>query len=390
MKYKRPQDVASGNNSGASFLHYGDPGADQGSRDDIHYSYVLWSFVNVRGGGIVRTLLKDDQSVRPCDVAPITMDSWDREGNVNGTVTARYVRIMAGTCPTYGWTVWSHDYFGDGEPAAPHQRAMTGPPPTDPTPNANCPVQEDAQAPGVVTAGPTAVGDSTATLGGSVDPAGAVGSYRFEYGTTPGYGASTAEVALGPDIAPLTVTAPITGLQPGTTYHYRLVATNSHGATYGDNATFTTTAPVPPERVVEQPPPPPPPPVVQLSELRVAPTAFKRARTRTGSTARIRWNATGAATVTLTFERKTLGMRVGSACRALPRAGLPRRAKRCTRWVKVSGSLKQVAETGKFALRFGGWIGRRPLARGTYRLRAVPLGDDGRLGPARHATFTLR
>ena len=395
MKYKRPQDVASGNNSGASFLHYGDPGADQGDRHDIHYSYVLWSFVNVRGGGIVRTLLKDDQLIRPCEVAPITMDSWDRVGAVNGRVTARYVRILAGTCPIYGWMAWSHDYFGDAIGPIDHQRSITGTPPADPAPNSACPVQEDAQPPAVVTAATSALADSAATLTGTVDPAGAVGSYRFEYGTTTGYGAATPEVALGPDIAPLAVSAALAGLQPGTPYHYRLVATNSHGTTFGNDVTFTTTAPAPPERVVPAPtppppPPPPPPPVVRLSELRVAPATFKRAQTRSGSTTRIRWNATAAATVTLTFERKAPGMKVGTACRPLPRRGLPRGARRCSRWAKAGRSLKQVTEPGKFALRFGGWIGRRPLARGTYRLRAVPLGDDGRAGPARHAVFKIR
>ena len=394
MHYKRPQDLASGSNNGASFMHYGDPASDQGSRHDIHYSYLLWSFVNVRGGGIVRTLLKDDQLIRPCDVAPITMSSWDRAGAVNGQVTARYVRILAGSCPVYGWMVWEHDSLSDGSPAVQHWAAGPATPPTDPARDPACPVQEDAQAPAVTTSGTTALGDTTATLGGTVDPAGAVGSYRFEYGTTAGYGASTPETALGPDIAPLTVTANLTGLVPGTAYHYRLVATNSHGTTYGNDAVLTTTAPPPPERVAQEPapppPPPPPPPVVALSEVRVTPATFRRARSRGGSPARIRWNASAPATVTLTFERKALGMRVGSACRAVPRAGLPRRARKCTRWVKVQGSLEQVAESGRFALPFGGWIGRKPLARGTYRVSALPLGDDARAGVARRATFTVR
>ncbi len=392
MHYKRPQDVPSGSNKGASFLHYGDPAADQGDRHDIHYSYLLWSFVNVRGGGIVRTLLKDDAVIRPCDVDPVIMDSWDRAGAVNGQVIARYVRVMAGTCPLYGWMVWSHDSFADTAPSIQHWAPGPAVPGSEAPAAADCPRQEEAQAPAVVTAGPTALADTTATLGGTVDPAGVLGSYHFEYGTEAGYGASTPEVALGPDIVPLTVTAPIAGLTPGTAYHYRLVATNTHGTTYGDDAVLTTTAPPPPERIVEQPapPPPPPPPVVSLSEVRVTPSSFKRSRTRGGSPARIRWTASAPATVTLTFERKKLGMRVGPACRPVPRAGFPRRAKKCTRWVKVSGTLKQVAETGKFALRFGGWTGRRPLARDTYRVKAVPRGDDSRLGAARYATFKLR
>jgi hypothetical protein len=36
MHYKRPQDVPGGSNNGTSFMHYGDPGADQGKRRDIH------------------------------------------------------------------------------------------------------------------------------------------------------------------------------------------------------------------------------------------------------------------------------------------------------------------------------------------------------------------
>jgi hypothetical protein len=35
----------------------------------------------------------------------------------------------------------------------------------------------------------------------------------------------------------------ITGLVPGTTYHYRLEATNSYGTTYGPDQTFTTNGP---------------------------------------------------------------------------------------------------------------------------------------------------
>jgi hypothetical protein len=372
MHYKRPQDVASGSNNGASFLHYGDPASDQGSRHDVHYSYLLWSFLNVRGGGIVRTLLGDDDVVRPCDVAPITMDSWDRAGAVNGQVVARYVRMMAGSCPVYGWMVWTHDWFGDSAPAVNHFAAGPASPPADPPRDPACPVQEDAQPPAVTTAGPVDVSETAATLGGTVDPAGALGSYHFEYGLGPDYGAVTPTVELGPDIVPLTVSAPLTGLTPGTTYHYRLVATNSHGTTYGADAAFVTTAPPPPARVVDQPPPPPAPkPLVALSDARVTPRSFTRARSRGGRSARIRWTASAPATVTLTFERKA-------------------RVRGRARWVKVRGALKQVAETGRFSLPFGGWIGRRPLARGSYRVKLVPRGDDARLGTARYARFTIR
>jgi hypothetical protein len=131
MHYKRPQDVPSGNNSGASFLHYGDPGADQGDRHDVHYSYLLWSFLNARGGGHVRTLLHEGQVVQPCDVDPILMDAFDSAGDVDGTVLARYIRTDDGGTPLYGWMVWEHD-AQDGNGAVAHARPLDGPEVTTP------------------------------------------------------------------------------------------------------------------------------------------------------------------------------------------------------------------------------------------------------------------
>jgi hypothetical protein len=393
MHYKRPQDLPGGSNNGSSFLHYGDPGADQGSRHDIHYTYLLWSFLNVRGGGIVRTLLAPDQVVRLCDVDPLVMDSWDTTGAVNGQVTARYVRTLAGSCPVYGWMVWSHDEPGDGQGALPHAHSASPPPPADPAPAQGCPVQEAATPPAVVTGGAPGLTDTAATLTGTVDPAGVLGSYRFEYGTDANYGAATAETEIGPEIAPFAVAAPVAGLAPGTTYHYRLVATTTLGTTYGADATLTTSAPPPPPppaRPAEAAPAPPPTPPVALSRLAVKPKSFKRASKRTGTPARIGWTATDSAQVTLTFERRTIGMRVGTACKAPPRAGLPKRAKRCTLWVRTSGALRQAAVAGGTTVRFGGWIGRRALPRGSYRVRALPLGTNGRTGTARYAAFTLR
>jgi hypothetical protein len=117
MHYKRPQDVRSRNNRGARFLHYGDPAADQGDRYDVHYTYLLWSLLNVRGGGMVRALLRDGQRVDPCDTRPVTMNSYDSEGEVNGAVEAIYVRLELEQAELYGWVVSAH-VLGDGEPVA--------------------------------------------------------------------------------------------------------------------------------------------------------------------------------------------------------------------------------------------------------------------------------
>jgi phosphodiesterase/alkaline phosphatase D-like protein len=80
-----------------------------------------------------------------------------------------------------------------------------------------------------------------ATLNGTVNPAGYGAWYRFEYGTTSSYG-SSAPVASGyagsaNGVGGQSVT--IGGLKPGTTYHYRITASNSVGTSYGADRTFT-------------------------------------------------------------------------------------------------------------------------------------------------------
>jgi hypothetical protein len=108
----------------------------------------------------------------------------------------------------------------------------------------------------------TAVGDSAATVAGTVSPHGTATSFHIEYGPTAGYGAvaPAADAAVGSDDGPDPVSQPLSGLGASTTYHYRVVATYAGGSVAGIDKTFTTAAaqpaPVPPET----PAPPPPPP----------------------------------------------------------------------------------------------------------------------------------
>jgi hypothetical protein len=87
----------------------------------------------------------------------------------------------------------------------------------------------------------TAIGSSTATLNGTVNPQGANTSVTFQYGTTTGYG-STATVTGSPftGSSGTSVSAALTGLLPGTLYHYQVLATNSTDSTPGTDMTFTT------------------------------------------------------------------------------------------------------------------------------------------------------
>ena len=93
--------------------------------------------------------------------------------------------------------------------------------------------------PGVVTGSASSLAATSATLNGSVDANGRATTWTFEYGTSTSYGSKTAaKSASGTNAAP--VSAPVTGLQAGRTYHFRLVATSDGGTTNGADATFTT------------------------------------------------------------------------------------------------------------------------------------------------------
>jgi hypothetical protein len=89
------------------------------------------------------------------------------------------------------------------------------------------------------------VNENSATILADLNPDEAETTYEVQYGTSTAYGASTppAEiVALTSSQG--TITA-ITGLQPGTTYHYRLTATSPAGSAYGQDQTFRTSGATP-------------------------------------------------------------------------------------------------------------------------------------------------
>jgi len=96
-----------------------------------------------------------------------------------------------------------------------------------------------AQAPAVTTNAATSVGSTSATLNAFVDPKGSNTTVAFEYGTTTSYGS---QIAVGSTSVAGNADAPLTGLIPSTTYHFRVVATNSAGTSRGANQSFTTLA----------------------------------------------------------------------------------------------------------------------------------------------------
>jgi hypothetical protein len=94
-------------------------------------------------------------------------------------------------------------------------------------------------APGVTTNPATNVASFSATLNGSVNPHGLTTSVHFQYGTTTSYGLTTALQSKSGNTYQ-SVSANISGLSASTTYHFRIVAVNTAGTTYGADGTFTT------------------------------------------------------------------------------------------------------------------------------------------------------
>ncbi|HPT71753.1 MAG TPA: hypothetical protein PLE74_05685 [Candidatus Cloacimonadota bacterium] len=95
--------------------------------------------------------------------------------------------------------------------------------------------------PAATTSAATSKTTTGATLNGTVNANNTSTTVTFEYGTTTSYGqvvsASPSPIT---DMTNTDVSASITGLTAGTTYHFRVKAVNSLGTTYGSDMTFTT------------------------------------------------------------------------------------------------------------------------------------------------------
>jgi hypothetical protein len=105
------------------------------------------------------------------------------------------------------------------------------------------PAAAQAAAPAPATGGAKSVTSTSAVLTGSVNPNNEATTYHFEYGPTNKYGSVTPDQ--GPTAAnkvKTNVSAAISGLAPGATYHYRLVATNASGTKAAGDKTFKTGA----------------------------------------------------------------------------------------------------------------------------------------------------
>ena len=100
---------------------------------------------------------------------------------------------------------------------------------------------DDSPLPTVTTNSATDIDTTGATLNGIVNANDTSTTASFEYGLTAGYG-----MVVTADESPLTgsadaqVSADISGLNPDTTYHFRMIGENGTGISYGEDRTFKT------------------------------------------------------------------------------------------------------------------------------------------------------
>ncbi|HKC23079.1 MAG TPA: choice-of-anchor Q domain-containing protein [Gaiellaceae bacterium] len=211
----------------------------------------------------------------------------------------------------------------------------------------------------------SAVAFGTAMLNGTVDPSWHGATWYFEYGRTAQYGSRTpGQLVLGN--GQTSVSAPLTGLRQGATYHFRLVASGDEGTTMGADQTFTTldrTKPV-------------------LTLLRIVPGLFHRA-----DGAAFAFTLTENATVTFRFDHSLRGVQRGKSCVKITRRN--RRHRPCTRYVPVAGSVVLSGTEGQNSIHFDATVGAKLLTVGAYRLRAVPKDPSDNIGKTAVAAFRV-
>jgi hypothetical protein len=105
---------------------------------------------------------------------------------------------------------------------------------------------------GPITDPATDVASFSATLNGAFAPDGLTTTVYFQYGTTSGYGSATpVQTQTGNNFQTLSVN--ISSLSANTIYHFRMVAHNTRGTSYGSDRTFTTLSATGPPVVITNP-----------------------------------------------------------------------------------------------------------------------------------------
>ncbi len=264
--------------------------------------------------------------------------------------------------------------------------------------------------PAPTTGAATGVGETGATLNGTLAAGGSSTAY-FQYGTTATYGGSTATQNVGASSSPSPLAAAIGGLAPGTTYHFRLVAENSGGVVYGGDQMFTIEVPgaisttesitTPPAHPASPPVTPPSPSVPSETSLPPAVqhanqsttrwregnrlASISRAKIPIGTTFSFSLNE--QATVTFSFAASVSGRKVGGEC--VRQTGKNRRKPAC-RGTATAGTLTFTGHSGTNKVAFQGRISPvEKLKPGRYTLVITATNSAAVRSASKSLSFTI-
>jgi hypothetical protein len=227
--------------------------------------------------------------------------------------------------------------------------------------------------PSVTTGVATSLTTAGATLNGTVNGNSLTApTWYFQWGTSTAYGDQTPVQTASASTSVGVSTA--VALPVDTTIHYRLVAVDGDGTTYGSDQTLTTLGgttstvlPAPAMSALSQ----------SARRWRVRP-AHGHVHGSYGTTFTL--TLSEAATIELRFERLVAGHRQGSRCVAAKTAHVAGHkshgGKACTAAV-LFGSTSSNGVTGVNHVSFGGRIGKRALPPGAWSVVARAANTDG-------------
>jgi hypothetical protein len=215
-----------------------------------------------------------------------------------------------------------------------------------------------------------------ATMNGTVDPENLPTTYHFDYGRTADYGlrapAESGSVGSDTDAGIHDVIEHVSGLTPGMTYHFRIVATNSRGTVNGQDQEFRTSP--------------------DISDLSLRPARFYVTRRGSGAGIRrhggtdVHFRMVQPATVSFTVERVLSRRRRRAGCGRLPR--VRRKPGSCSVAVGT-WAFRRAARSGHNSFAFTGRVAGRALRPGRYRLGATGLAAFGPISAPVWADFTI-
>jgi len=146
------------------------------------------------------------------------------------------------------YRVGDHQWENDGHATTvyvPSRSAHSSSTPPPPPPPEDPPPPPPITAPVAHTTSASNISPTQATLNGTVNPEGDDTEYYFEYGKTTAYGSvkPIPSGSAGWGTTALSFSTVATGLEPGATYHYAIVASNEGGTSYGGDMIVATPEP---------------------------------------------------------------------------------------------------------------------------------------------------